>query len=185
MRAKGTAIAVLPKFIESQFGSAGLKQWQDALSSEAKRVYNGMIMTSEWYPFKEAYLEPTVLLCELFYKGDVRGARELGRYSADFSLRGVYRAFVKMHSVKQFCNRTVDILHTYYDPCQAKVVLAEDNRAALHITLFPLPSEYAEQRVAGWTQRAFEIHGRRNCTVEITHSLARGDAYTEFFGTWE
>ncbi|HTY07879.1 MAG TPA: hypothetical protein VMF29_01815 [Candidatus Edwardsbacteria bacterium] len=185
MRVKGTAIAVLPKFIESQFGSAGLQQWKEALSSEAKGIYSGIIMTSDWYPIKEAYLEPTALLCELFYKGDPRGARELGHYSADYSLRGVYKAFVKLHSVKQFCNRTVDILHTYYDPCQAKVTLVEENRAALQITMFPLPSPYAELRVAGWTERAFEIHGRRNCRVEITRSLTRGDPCTEFTGTWE
>jgi hypothetical protein len=185
MRVKGTAIAVLPKFIEQRFGSAGLKQWKDALPAEARRIYDGMIMTSEWYPIKKSYLEPTALLCELFYQGDSRGARELGHFSADFSLKGVYKAFVKLHSVKQFCGRTVDILHTYYDPCQARVVLVEDNRASLQISMFPLPSEYAELRVAGWTERAFEIHGRKNCKVEITRSLARGDACTEFVGTWE
>ena len=185
MRVKGTAIAVLPTFIEQRFGSAGLTQWMNALSSDARHVYNGMIMTSEWYPIKESYLEPTALMCELFFKGDSRGARELGRYSADDSLRGVYKAFAKMHSIKQFCDRAVSILHTYYDPCQAKVVLVEDNRAVLQISLFPLPSEYAEQRMAGWIERALEIHGKKNVTAQITQSLARGDACTEFLGTWE
>ncbi|MCU0607747.1 MAG: hypothetical protein MUF78_10100 [Candidatus Edwardsbacteria bacterium] len=185
MKVKGTAIAALPKFIEHKFGSAGLEQWKNALSTEGQKIYRGAVMLSDWYPIKESYLEPTALMCEQFYRGDTAGARELGRFAADFTLKGVYKAFVKMHSVKAFCNRTVDILHAYYDPCQAKVVLVEDNRATLQLTLFPVPSEYAELRIAGWTERAFEIHGRKNIRVEITRSLVRGDDCTEFSGTWE
>ncbi|MRR08499.1 hypothetical protein EG831_00065 [bacterium] len=185
MKVKGTAIAALPKFIEHRFGSEGLKDWMNALSTEGQRIYRGSVMLSDWYPIKEAYLDPTALLCDQFYRGDKNGARELGRFAADYTLKGVYKAFVKLHSVKAFCHRTVDILHAYYDPCQASVVLVEDNRARLQLTLFPVPSEYAELRIAGWTERAFEIHGRRNARVEIPSSLARGDAYTEFAGTWE
>ena len=184
MQVKGTAIAVLPKFIEATFGQDGLNKWMNALSTEARRVYHGMIMTSEWYPITEAYLEPTALMCEMFYGGDTRGARELGRFSADYSLKGVYKAFVKLSSVSLFINRTAGIMQTYYKPCQAKVVLVEPNRAALQITLYPMPSELAEQRIAGWTERAFEIHGKKNVTVTISKSLARGDACTEFVGTW-
>lgn len=185
MKVKGTAIAALPKFIEHKFGSEGLKTWLGALSTEGQRIYRGSVMLSDWYPIKEAYLDPTALLCDQFYGGDKNGARELGRFAADFTLKGVYKAFVKLHSIKAFCNRTVDILHAYYDPCSAKVVLVEDNRAILQISEFPVPSEYAELRIAGWTERAFEIHGRRNIKVEITRSLAKGDACTEFSGTWE
>ncbi len=184
MQVKGTAIIVLPKFIEAAFGAEGLARWTAALSSEARRIYNGAVMTSEWYPIKEAYLEPTALMCELFYTGDVRGARALGRFSADYSLRGVYKAFVKLSSLSLFINRTAGILQTYYKPCQARVTLVEPGRAALQITLFPLPSELAEQRIAGWTERALEIHGKKGVEVSVPRSLARGDSCTEFAGSW-
>ncbi len=185
MKVKGTAIVTLPKFIEQQFGAAGLEKWKNSLSTESQRIYQGQVMVSDWYPIKEGYLDPTAAMCELFYGGDKQGARLLGRFAADYALKGVYKAFVKLHSVMAFCQRTASILRTYYQPCEAQVVAVEFNRAQLRITLFPEPSEYAELRIAGWTERAFEIHGRRNARVEVTSSLARGDAYTEFTGSWE
>jgi hypothetical protein len=185
MSVKGPAIAVLPLFIKERFGKNGLDEWLGAISPQAKKVYTAQILPSEWYPIEETYLEPTKVLCDLFYGGDPAGAREIGAYSADYALKGVYKAFVKMTSVKFFVSRTASILQTYYKPCTAQVVLSEPKRAALQMHVFPKPSLYAEMRIAGWTQRAFEIHGCKNPKVEVTKSLAKGDPYAEFYGTWE
>ncbi len=180
MRVKGTAIAVLLIFIKERFGQEGLQTWLGAISPRAKQIYTSNILPSEWYPIEESYLEQTKVLCDLFYQGDPAGAREIGAYSAEYALKGIYKAFVKISSFKFFINRTASILQTYYKPCVAQVVLCEAQRAALQMRQFPKPSLYAEMRIAGWTQRAFEIHGRQNVQVEITKSLARGDAFTEF-----
>lgn len=185
MSVKGPAIAVLPLFIRERFGQKGLDTWLEAVSLQARQVYTSQILPSEWYPIDEVYLQPTKVLCDLFYRGDPAGAREIGAYSADYALKGVYKAFVKMTSVKFFVSRTASILQTYYRPCTAQVVLSEPKRAALQMHEFPKPSAYAEMRIAGWTQRAFEIHGCNNPRVEVTKSLAKGDPYAEFYGTWE
>lgn len=185
MSVKGPAIAVLPLFTRERFGQKGLDTWLEAISLQARQVYTSQILPSEWYPIEETYLHPTKVLCDLFYGGDPAGAREIGAYSADYALKGVYKAFVKITSVKFFVSRTASILQTYYRPCTAQVVLSEPKRAALQMHEFPKPSTYAEMRIAGWTQRAFEIHGCRNARVEVTRSLARGDPYAEFYGTWE
>ncbi len=185
MSVKGPAIAVLPLFVKERFGKSGLDDWLEAISPQARKIYTSQILSSEWYPIEESYLAPTKALCDLFYGGDPAGAREIGAYSADYALRGVYKAFVKMTSVSFFVSRTASILQTYYRPCTAQVVLSEPKRAALQMYQFPKPSLYAEMRIAGWTQRAFEIHGCKNPKVEVTKSLAKGDPYAEFFGTWE
>lgn len=185
MSVKGPAIAVVPLFVKQRFGQQGLERWLEAIAPGARKVYSSQILPSEWYPIEETYLQPTRVLCDLFYGGDPAGAREIGAYSADYALKGVYKAFVKMTSVKFFVSRTASILQTYYKPCTAQVVLSEPKRAALQMHEFPRPSAYAEMRIAGWTQRAFEIHGCKNPRVEVTKSLAGGDPYTEFYGVWE
>lgn len=185
MSVKGTAIAVLPLFVKERFGKSGLDDWLGAISPQARTIYTSQILPSEWYPIEEAYLAPTKVLCDLFYKGDPAGAREIGAFSADYALKGVYKVFVKMTSFKFFISRTVSILQTYYKPCVAQVVLSEPKRAALQMYQFPKPSVYAEMRIAGWTQRAFEIHGCKNPKVEVAKSLAGGDPYSEFYGVWE
>jgi hypothetical protein len=41
-----------------------------------------------------------------------------------------------------------------------------------------------EQRIAGWIQRALEIHGCRQPAVNITKSLTKGDPCTELDFSW-
>jgi len=185
MSAKGTALAVLPLFVKEKFGEEGQRRWLEKLSPEAAKLFSGPIMPSKWYPIEEFYLNPTRAICDLFYDGNPTGAREIGAYSADYALKGVYRSFVKLTSLPFFIKRTATMLQTYFNPCTAQLVLIEPKRAALQMQEFPKPSLYAEMRIAGWTQRALEIHGCRNPKLEITRSLARGDAYTEFYGTWD
>ena len=185
MQVKGTAIAVLPKFIEEKHGRDGLKKWENALSAVAKKVFHDGIMSSEWYPIKEMYLEPTASMCEQLYNGDSIGAYEIGRYSAENALRGIYKAFVKLSSVKSFIQRANVMMTTYYKPSAIEIFSVESNRLVLHITIFPVPSEHAELRIAGWVQRSLEIHGCKNVTWAIPRSITKKDQLTEFVFTWK
>lgn len=185
MEVKGTAIAVLPKFIEERQGPDGLKKWKNALSAEAKKVFNEGVMLTGWYPIKEIYLEPTALLCEMFYNSDTGTALEIGRYSADYALRGVYKAFVKLSSVRNFIKRANVVMATYYRPSAMEIITIEPRRLVLHITIFAVPSEHAELRIAGWIQRGLEIHGCKEVGWAIPRSLTRNDPMTELVFTWK
>jgi hypothetical protein len=185
MQVKGTAIAVLPKFIEERFGAARLKQWLDGLPERTRAVFSDGVLISDWYPIKETYIDPTAALCELFYNGDSIGAHEIGRYSAEQALRGIYKAFVKLSSVRSFIQRANTVMTTYYKPSAMEVVSVEPNRLVLHMTIFPVPSEHAELRIAGWCQRGLEIHGCRDVTWAIPRSLTKKDPLTELVFTWK
>ncbi len=185
MEVKGSAIAVLPKFIQEKFGAVRLKQWLASLPADAQKVFSDGVLISEWYPIKSIYLEPTALMCEQFYNGDSIGAYEIGRYSADYALKGIYKAFVKLASVKAFIQRANTIMTTYYKPSAMEIHSLADGRLALHITIFPVPSEYAELRIAGWVQRSLEIHGCRDVTWAIPKSFTKKDAVTELVFTWK
>jgi hypothetical protein len=185
MQVKGTAIAVLPKFIEEKHGPDGLKKWKNGLSAEAQKVFNDGVMLTEWYPIKEIYLEPTALLCEMFYNSETRTALEIGRYSADYALRGVYKAFVKLSSVKNFIKRANVVMTTYYKPSAMEIFSVESNRLVLHITVFPVPSEHAELRITGWILRGLEIHGCKEVGWAIPKSLTKNDHRTELVFTWK
>ena len=185
MEVKGSAIAVLPAFIKEKFGAVRLQQWLSALPAGAHNVFNGGVLISDWYPIKETYLDPTALMCEQFYNGDSIGAHEIGRYSADYSLKGIYRAFVKLASVKSFIKRANTVMATYYKPSAMEIHSVSDGRLVLHITIFPVPSEYAELRIAGWCQRSLEIHGCKDVTWAIPQSLTKQDAFTELAFTWK
>lgn len=185
MQVKGTAVAALPKFVEERHGPEGLKRWKSALLPEAKKVFDEGVMLTEWYPIKEIYLEPTALLCEMFYNSESKAALEIGRYSADYALRGVYKAFVKLSSVRNFIKRANVVMTTYYKPSAMEIVTVEPRRLVLHITVFPAPSEHAELRIAGWIQRGLEIHGCKEVSWAIPRSLTKNESVTELVFAWK
>jgi hypothetical protein len=55
----------------------------------------------------------------------------------------------------------------------------------LQVTKFDERSELIESRIAGWIERAMEIHGFGYVLVDITKSLAHGDELTEFHVSWK
>jgi hypothetical protein len=184
MDVKGTAINSIPEFIVKKFGKEGFNQWLAAINEKARKVYEGNVLAGNWYPMKEVMVEPTRMMCELFYHGDVKGAREGGRYSAELGLKGVYRIFVKFGSPEFLIRKASAIFTSYYQPSEMKVVAQEDKKAVVHITQFSEASSLVENRIAGWMERALEISGCKNVKILITQSLAKGAPYTEIIASW-
>ena len=182
---KGTAIITIPPFIKERFGEAGLKQWTDALTPEAREVYPASVLASSWYPLKEFLIQPLRRMCDLFYAGDLKGARESGRFSADYSLKGIYKIFVKLGSPEFMLRRAGTILPIYYNPSEMKVVECRKGHGIMQITRFPDMDHVLEIRIAGWMERAIEISGGKQPDIKITRSLTTGDSLSEFLATWK
>ena len=185
MEVKGTAIATVPLFIKERFGEGGLNQWTDALTPEACKVYQASVLVSSWYPLKEVLIQPLRKMCDLFYAGDLKGARESGRFSADYSLKGIYKIFVKLGSPEFMVRRAGTILPMYYTPSEMKVVESRKGQGIMQITKFPDMDQVLEIRIAGWMERAIEISGGKQPNIKITRSLTAGDPLSEFLATWK
>ncbi len=185
MDVKGTALASIREFVLNEFGKEGLDRWLDSLPDDSRELHSSSIKLDMWYPLYKMMVEPTQKICDLFYRGDLKGAWEGGRYSADFALHGIYRLFVKLGSVESLIKRASLIFPTYYRPSILKVADSKKNLVTLQITSFPEMHIIVERRIGGWMQRAVEITGQKNVKVEITKSLTAGDPCTEYVATWE
>ncbi len=186
MEVRGRALKSIQKFVQKGFGQEGFDRWLDTISVEAYTVYSLPIDAGEWFPLKKLLIEPTANIAQLFYKWDLKEASwEMGRYSADFGLRGPFRLFFKIGSTKFLMNKASEILPMYYKPSTMEVAEYKDGLIRLHITSFPEIDKTTEYRIGGWTQRAMEINGCRNVGVEITKSLTTFDPVTEFQITWD
>jgi len=183
MEVKGTAVRSTPLFVRQRFNSR-FDEWVDSLSPEARKVMLAKVSTSDWFPLKTAMIEPTQKICELFYEGDSAGALDVGRYSADYSLWGLYRLFVKIGSPAFLIKRATSVFSTYYRPCNMIVVEQTHLSALVRITEFANPDELVELRITGWMERALQISGSSNVQMKITKSLARGEDCTEIVAQW-
>lgn len=184
MEVKGLSVASTPAFVQHSFGSR-FNEWIDSLSSESREIMSNCILASNWYPLQEAFIEPTRKICDLFYGGRDKGAWEVGRYSADIALKGIYKLFVKLGSPEFLIKRASKVMSTYYRPSELIVHEMSSGKAKVHIVKFPEANRFIELRIAGWMERAMEISGCRHVDIKITRSLAKGDLVTEFATEWK
>jgi hypothetical protein len=185
MEIKGTAVRSIPDFVQRHF-AVRYDEWIEALPESSRKIMNGLIFTSNWYPMKEGLTIPMKTISKLFYNGDhMKTARTMGRFSADVALTGIYKFFIQFGSPKYIIERGGRVFATYFQPSETAVVNVVKNKCSMHITKFPEPDEIIEQNIAGWIERALEISGCKNVNVTVTKSLARNDNITEISISWD
>lgn len=185
MEVKGSVVATLPKFLQTRFGAEGYQRWLNALPQASRATFETPVMPVAWYPLPEALLQPTEAVCRIFYEGDLIGARECGRFSADEGLAGIYRFFVRWGSPGFIIQKAASILPTFYRPSAMEVARLDKKSAVLRTTEFAGSHDLVEARVAGWIEKALELSGCRGVHVGIPSSLARGESHTDYHLTWD
>ncbi len=185
MEAKGTAIVTLPAFIKKKFGNEGFDKWLSALSPEAKQIYAAPILANSWFPLTATLTNPTKLMCDLFYKGNMEGAFECGQFSADHALTGIYKVFIKFGSPEFLVKRATVIFPTYYTPSTMEAYSMKKGSITIKITQFEDIHRVIENRIAGWSQRALTLCGCKNVNASITQSLTNKSPFTEITFTWQ
>ncbi len=183
MEIKGTAVKSIKDFVFKTFPDK-YADWYNSLSISAKEVLN-TAYTSGWYPLKDAAIEPTQRIGELFYNGDIKkGALECGKFSADAALHGVYKLYVKFSSPLHIIDRASRILPAYYQPSKLEVV--EKNKTSVRLSMTDCEGidEVIEYRIAGWMEKALEISGCKNVRVIVPQSVNTNKKETIFECHW-
>ncbi len=184
MEVKGTAVKSIKDYVQSKYGPR-VNEWIQSLPEESAKLMNGGVFANNWYPMKDAAVEPTKAIAKLFYNNNIKlAAFEAGRFSADVGLKGVYRIFVKVASPNYLMQRAGRVFTSYYSPSEISVVNSHEKGLTLHITKFPEPEEIIEYRIAGWCERALEFTNCKNVKANITKSLTKGDNLTEIVINW-
>ena len=183
MQAKGTAVGSIPLFVKT-YHAAQYQTWYDSLTPKAKEVFKEHILASSWYPLHEAVIEPTQKICDLFYNGSDKGAWKAGEFSAEHSLKGIYKIFVKVGTPQFIIKRASNVFSSFYNPSKIEVIDTSSNHVNIHISEFPTPSAMVECRIAGWIQQALTISGCKTPNVKITTSMTKGSPYTEIASKW-
>ncbi len=183
MEVKGTTVLPLRAFVRERFADR-YDEWLGSLPPESQKIME-WCLASDWYPIDSAYLEPTRHIVNLFFAGRERGAWEIGRFSADFALKGFLRIFMRIGSPQFSLSRGLHIFSQYYKDSQIRVSEVGKNACRIEILKFEGIHPFVEHRVAGWIERAVEICGRKPLRVDIVRSMVKGDVCTEFDVAWE
>jgi hypothetical protein len=184
MQIKGSAVRTIYEYVKTIFPEK-VAEWLSRLPSPGAAIYGETIKPSEWYPLYDAAIAPTEVLSKIAFDGDIKKASwEFGRFSAESTLKGIYRFFLMATPSKMVVSTGGRILATFYKPVQFEVAESVPNGVKIHITQIDDPSGVIENRIGGWIEKALEIQGIKAARVEITQSLARGDQVTEITIIW-
>ena len=185
MKVKGTLITSVQGYVKENFPGR-YQEWINSLPAESKSIYTSAVMATEWYPYQEGLIKPTSLAAKLFFGNDIKKVSwEIGRYSAEVGLKGIYKVFILIATPQFIMKRGGKILSSFYQPAVLEVQGERSKGVDLHITEFPEPSVVAESRIGGWIQKALEICNVKNITIEMPQSMTNGDAVTVYVVNWE
>ena len=184
MEVKGSAVATIQEFVHSKYNSQ-YDDWLNSLPGESKSLMQNKVLPSSWHKIETAIVIPTEKICNLFYGGDLKGAWEMGRYSADVALSGIYKLFVKVGTPQFIISRASNILSTYYRPGNINIVESNSNSIVVHFSNFIGMHQVIEYRIAGWIERALEISGCSDISLKVSRSMTKGDEISEMIISWK
>ncbi len=182
-RVKGTVIGSTLAFLNDKLGKEETVRLIEGLAVEHAALLKGPVLLGNWYPLD--------LLIGLIIAAEGKVAVpskslawELGRYSADTGLKGIYKIFFKMADVGFIIKRAPQVFANYYDSGKMQVLDSEPHKAILRIAEFDQPSAVLCDRILGWMERTVEMTGGKGVVMTHPSCAARGDAFCEYRGEW-
>lgn len=185
MEVKGTGLVTTRDFVKAKY-PAQYDQWVNSLPIKTKDLYKGMVMNAGWFPMHEGYIVPMDHIAQMFYHGDVaKAGDELGRFSAEAALTGIYKAFLVVATPNYLMRKASSMMGTYYKPCEIDAKETGPNQITLSINNIPETSKTFEYRMGGWCKRALELSKCKNVHYKITKQQSMGASATELVFMWQ
>lgn len=108
----------------------------------------------------------------MFFNGNYENAaHEIGRYSAEVALTGVYKIFVRVSSPQFVLSRASSIFATYYQPADIKVIESAEKKAVLQFSKFHPDDKLIMNRIAGWIEKTLEITLNSALKVDVENHI--------------
>ncbi len=185
MQIKGTGIRTNIEYFKLNYAQY-YASFLEKLDSDLLRVYkDGDYSLAEWYEIKKYYLEPMTLFADIVgIKDKDAFARDIGRYSAQTTLTGVYKVFLLVSSPLYIMKKASRLMKTFYKDAESEVIDENKNWCRLRIFYFPDINSMLEHRIAGYGEKAIEM-SNANPLYRVEKSLAKGDKETVIYYEWK
>lgn len=185
MEIKGTAVRTTPDFVREKFPTR-YNEWLNSLPDASKAIIEQTIYATSWYDLIESIIIPTQKVGDLFYNGNhTKAALELGRYSSEVALKGIYKIFVRVSSPHFVLSRASSIFSAYYRPSDIKVVESKDKRCVIELKQFHTNEKLIMHRIAGWIEKTLEITLKAPLRVEVQNDVSGNDLMTRITAEWD
>jgi len=167
IKVKGTGLISTRTYMKNQY-SKDYDSWLSRLPEISKKYYSDVIPTTEWFPIKDAYFFPLKTIADMFFSGDMKAAGlDIGRFSADYGLKGVYKVFLMIASPQSLMRAAKRIIALYYKGVTVEIFDIQKKSLVLEATQVCESSKDMDYRTIGWCVRALELANCKNVNYEL------------------
>jgi len=183
MDIKGTAAKTIPEFVKKKYPDS-YQDWLESLPPQSRAIMNKPILATQWYDVSDAVVWPTRKIGDLFFDSHIKAAWELGRYSSETALKGVYKIFIRIASPLFVLSRIGNVLSAYYSNMQSKVLDKANNKAVMQFYGYTEAEKLNIYRVAGWIEKTIETCAKREIKVWVEHRDLNGKPSAVITAVW-
>ena len=163
---KGTGVMSTRTYVKSRHNDE-FKSWLNSLPSNSNKIYTDTINSTNWYNIEDAYLSPMKLIAQRFFDGDEKtAALDIGKYSAEYGLKGVYKVFLLKASPQTLMKASKRIISVYYDKVKVEIDDIKKKSLVLSCTRITNKNELFDYRTIGWCVKALELANCKNVNYE-------------------
>lgn len=181
MEIKGTAVKTTPEFVKARFKDK-YYEWIESLPEKSRDIVGQPVFATMWYDIRDAVVIPTQKVGDLFFSSHQEAALELGRFSSEAALSGVYKIFIKISSPQFVLSRAANVFATYYNPADIQIITSKANSAILEMKGFVRQEELIVYRIAGWLEKTIELTTKSKNVAQIEKKYS-GDNLTAIIST--
>ena len=146
-----------------------------SLQGEARTLMEEGPLETNWYPY-DVYIELSTVIDRVLGDGDLRLVYEMGAFSCENNLTGIYRVFFRFGNINFLINRAAKAWHSQYDFGVMTVHRDPEDKyqVTLELTEVPRPDRVLFLAVKGWVVKAAELCGSELLNVEDEFSEEPG-----------
>lgn len=173
MQIKGTAVKVTQEYV-NHFFPEKYNAWFDNLPEKSKQIFEKAIFPNQWYDLMDAVIIPTMEVSKMFFdRNDEKAAFELGRYSAETALKGIYKIFLRVSSPQFVISRATNIFDTYYTPAVIQIDEKSDKGMSIRLEGFDKENILIMKRIEGWIAKTLELVAKKEIHTHLR--IEQGD----------
>ncbi len=184
-RVKGTAVKATVAFLRERLDEDTFQAVLDGVDGNERELLTQPILQSSWYELSLLLHVMAATEGRIKLPPGRTLAWEMGRFSADYGLKTIYKVFFKVADPGFIIRKSSQVFSAYYDSGAMEVLGTEGKTADLRLTGFNQPHAWFCDRLMGWMERTLELSGAKNARMVHPKCLARGDATCDYSGRWE
>ncbi len=169
MEIKGLAIKSSIQFIELNFPDIYHK-WLLEINEQARNQYIQGLMVSKWYDIDIYLRQPLLKAADMLGYTPQDLGWELGVFSSQMALRGIYRFFLRFGGPAAMCKRVPFFLSAYYRPAEAHNLYVDSRKkeSKTKFVNFVDKNDLVIYRVMGWAYNTLLEAGATDAEVKLT-----------------